>query len=193
MILMKRFSKKYQNLSDEQLVALSAKGRDAAFRELYQRYASKMYHYFLRMLAYQRELAEDFTQDLFLKIIENPGAFDTKRKFSTWFYTLASNMVKNEYRRKGRQVHMVTLEGDLKAYSPDYLLKQLDEPVLKKYLALAIQSLDQHHRSCFLLRYDSQLTIPEISEILNCPTGTVKSRLHYALKKLSSKLGVLVK
>lgn len=190
---MKRFSKKYKELTDEQLVILSAKGKDAAFRELYQRYASKMYHYFLRMLTYQREQAEDFTQDLFLKIIENPDAFDTKRKFSTWFYTLASNMVKNEYRRRGRQLPMLRLEDDLKAYSPDYFLNKLDEPVLKNYLALAIQSLDQHHRSCFLLRYDSQLTIQEISEILNCPAGTVKSRLHYALKKLSSKLGVLVK
>ena len=185
------FSRKYQKYSDEELMELLSKGKEQAFRVLYQRYNKRMYQYFLRMLNHQSEDAADFTQELFMKIIEQPEAFDITRRFSTWLYTLAGNMVKNEYRRRDRRSNKEPINLQIPITSPDCLIAQMDAPVLRKYLRLAIQQLDPIHKTCFQLRYDSQLSIKDISEILGCPEGTVKSRLHYALRKLSNQLKVL--
>jgi len=185
------FSKSYEKYSDEQLMAAVAKGKESAFRQLYRRYADRMYRYFLRMLKYKVADAEDFTQELFAKLIEKPEAFDPSRRFSTWIYTLASNMIKNEYRRRDRRLTIEPINGQEVPDSPDCWIEELDMPVVREYLALAVQNLDKKHRQCFLLRYESQRSIQEISEILDCPEGTVKSRIYYAVRKLSSQLKVL--
>lgn len=66
---------------------------------MYDRYSPRMYRFFFRMLWRDAGKAEDFTQEIFLKIIEKPQLFDPERNFKTWIYTLASNLCKNEYRR----------------------------------------------------------------------------------------------
>ncbi len=80
------------------MVALNTQDT-AAFDELYERYSTRLLHYFYRMLGKETEKAQDFLQDLLLKIVEKPHLFDTRQRFSTWVYTIASNMCKNEYRR----------------------------------------------------------------------------------------------
>jgi len=173
-----------------------AKGKEKAFDELYHRYSQRMYHYFYRMLYQNREKAEDFTQDLFLKIVARPEMFDTKRKFSTWIYTVAGNMCKNEYRRnKNRQTSMLP-EKDEDIPMPSnskgslYLPNAIDKELFDQHLLNAINELDEIPRQCFILRYQEELSIKEISAIVDCPEGTVKSRIHYTLKKLSVKLKI---
>ena len=95
--------KSIADLSDEALMSRIAKGNTAAFELLYDRYSNRMHAFFRRMLGNDSELANDFLQELFMKIIEKPKAFDVERRFSTWIYTVASNMCKNEYRRRERQ------------------------------------------------------------------------------------------
>tara|TARA_R110002049_G_scaffold240425_1_gene413941 strand:- start:211925 stop:212170 length:246 start_codon:yes stop_codon:yes gene_type:complete len=73
----------YRKLSDEELMSYVAKGKEKAFAELYRRYGKKMLFFFYQRLYQDKERAEDFSQDLFLKIIEDPTAFNTDRKFST--------------------------------------------------------------------------------------------------------------
>lgn len=169
-------------------MAFIARGKEGAFRQLYRRYAEKMYRYFYRMLYHHAGDAEDFTQELFTKIIEHPQAFDTHRKFSTWLFALAGNMVKNEYRRRERLSRNLARQSSSQLHSPDCLIEHLDLPVVRKYLTRAIQSLDEPHKQCFLLRFEAHLSIKEISEVLNCPEGTVKSRLHYTIQKLAQQL-----
>ena len=98
------------------------------------------------------------------------------------------NMIKNEYRSRDRQskrVHMALhWQKDI---SLDFL-HELDEDIRNRRLQNAIDSLDEKHRQCFLLRHQEGLSIKEVSVILQCPEGTVKSRLHYALKHLSVRL-----
>ena len=128
-----------------------------------------------------------------MKIIEQPQAFDTSRRFSTWFYTVAANMVKNEYRRRGRKPSLHPLPEEGLAHSDtEELLAKLDAPIQRQNLELAVQQLSAKHRECFLLRYQEELSVQQISEIIGCPEGTVKSRLHYALRTLGKQLKKLV-
>ena len=175
-------------LTDEELMQRIQQGQESAFNALYDRYSQRMYRYFYRMLGQSAEMAHDFTQELFLKIIEQPDAFDTQRRFSTWFYAVAGNLVKNEYRRKAK--HPPEGPLDEANHTPISMtgLPDLDSAVRQAYIEKAVQALRPHHRECFLLRYQEGLAVQEISEIIDCPPGTVKSRLHYSLKKLNELL-----
>jgi len=183
------FRKKYHQLSDEKLMEQLAKGHSKALDELYKRYYERLYNYFFRMLGQEVTKAEDFAQDLFLKVIEKPHLFDTKRRFSTWLYTIASNMCKNEYRRQNISFFSLDDYEQLSTDLPPIPL-QLDQQIFQKHLAQAVDQLKPAHKICFILRYQQELSIQEISEIVECPAGTVKSRLHHALKILSKQLAV---
>ncbi|MCR9100109.1 MAG: sigma-70 family RNA polymerase sigma factor [bacterium] len=178
--------------TDEELMQRIQRGQESAFNALYDRYSQRMYRYFYRMLGQSAEMAHDFTQELFLKIIEQPEAFDTQRRFSTWFYAVAGNLVKNEYRRKAKQPLQAPLEEANTASASIGALPDLDAEVRKAYIEKAVQALRPHHRECFLLRYQEGLAVQEISEIVDCPPGTVKSRLHYSLKKLNELLSCVL-
>ena len=104
-------------------------GDEQAFNALYHRYSAKLHAFFWRMLNKDTAVAEDFTQQLFMKIIEHSGRFDTKKVFSTWVYTLASNMVKNEYRNRDRQSKRVEMAQYWQDDDSLNFLQGLDEEV----------------------------------------------------------------
>lgn len=164
-------------------------GNTRAFDEIYTRYSSKMLRYFHKMLNKDENKAQDFLQDLFVKIIEKAHLYDPKKRFSTWLYTLAANMCKNEYRRNAVRGSQVQLDGtpDLTAETYD-CLKALDMQSFNIQLPNAINQLTEKHKTVFLLRYQQELSIKEIALILDCSEGTVKSRIFYALKKLAIRL-----
>ena len=93
------FRSNYKTSSDEDLMRLIRRHDRRAFNELYDRYAHKLLHYFIRMLGGDEQKAQDFLQELCLKIVQKVERFDLNEVFSTWVYTLAHNMCKNEYRR----------------------------------------------------------------------------------------------
>ena len=135
------------------------------------------------MFFYDRGKSEDFVQDLFIKIIEKTNLFDTEKKFSTWIYSLAANMCKNEFRRMSRKPIVFDLpEVKIDFQSIDH--KVSGQP-FAQILESALLSLDEKHRACFILRYQEGFSVDEVSQILDCPQGTVKSRLFYALKNLA--------
>lgn len=173
-----------ENPSDEILMQRIAEGCDASFAQLYDRYGARMHRYFYRMLGQDAAVADDFTQELFMKIIEKKALYDPDRRFSTWFYTVAGNLVKNEYRRRSRrQGPPPGQEG----FSENFAAN-LDQELFEKQLAVALDQLDEVQRECFVLRYQEDLSLREIADIQDCPEGTVKSRLFYTIKKLSGKL-----
>ena len=175
-----------QNTSDEALMRRIAEGCEASFGKLYDRYGSRMHRYFYRMLGQDAQRADDFTQDLFLKLIEKRTLYDPNRRFSTWLYTVAGNMVKNEYRRISR---IPELPEFPEAFSEN-ISEEIDHQLFEQKLQVALEGLDEIQRQCFVLRYQEELSIKEIADILDCPEGTVKSRLFYTLKKLAGKLRV---
>ncbi len=185
------FRKKYNTESDEALMRLIVQGDDKAFNVLYQRYSPKMYHYFYRMLYQNTNKAEDFTQELFIKIIEKATLFDPDKKFFSWIYTIASNMCKNEYRYQSKRKHLQHQAEDFtfEDYG-EWSTDNIDPQIFQECLQEELNELSEAHRMAFVLRYQEDLSIKEISQILDCPEGTVKSRIFYTIKKLSAKLKI---
>jgi len=181
--------KKYHQLSDEQLMPFIADGQEKAFNVLYGRYAQKMQRYFYRMLYQNSQLAEDFVQELFIKVIDKAHSFDPEKKCATWLYAIAVNLCKNEYRRNER--YQNRLQHIAAPVDPVSIDEQLDQQQRNQVLQKAIEGLEEAHRQCYILRYQEEHSIKEIAQILDCPEGTVKSRIYYAVKKLADKLQYL--
>jgi RNA polymerase sigma-70 factor (ECF subfamily) len=173
-----------EHTSDEALMQAIAKRDERAFAVLYDRYGPRMYRFFLRMLWRDAAKAEDFTQELFLKIIEKPQLFNHDYKFQTWIYTLAANLCKNEYRRQRPEA--LTIEKE--EVWEDDLPEKIDNQLFEQHLRASIGQLTENHHQCFVLRYQEGLSVAEIAEIVGCPEGTVKSRLHHALRQVSSQM-----
>ena len=181
----------YHSLGDEELMKLVVERNQRSFEILYDRYAKLMYNYFLRMLWKDREKARDFTQDLFAKLVHKPHLFDPARPFKTWLYSIAHNMCKNEYGkmqvRKNVHAEMKYVQGsDHEQLSAN----KIDRDQFNRKLEEALQELDEVKRTTFELRFRQELSIQEISEVMECNEGTVKSRLFYTLKQLNGKLKV---
>ena len=172
--------------SDEELLLIlqgsSTKIKQSALDQLYARYAGKLLTYFLYSLHHDRELAADFVQDLFLKILEKPEQFDTRRVFKTWLFSVARNMCKNEYRRKG-------VETKHRDHVKASTSREADViPDKDHQISRAINLLQDDYKNLIILRYKFKMSTKEIAEILDCPTGTVRSKLFYAVKELSKTI-----
>ena len=175
------FGPRLHDLSDEDLVRRLERGQNGAFDELYRRYRDRLQHYFRRMLGRDDEKARDFLQDLFLKLIERPERFAPGGCFRTWIFAVAHNMCCNEYRR-------VAVRRDAQPPSPPQPAQPaeyLDRSDFRKALEGRLQQLDQVKRSTFLLRYQEELSLQQIAQVMGCAVGTVKSRLFYAGKELA--------
>jgi RNA polymerase sigma-70 factor (ECF subfamily) len=181
------FKKELTSLSDEALMQLlSTRHCNDALTEIHARYAKKLLGFFLRMTNGNELKAQDLVQDLFLRILEKHRLFDSQKRFYSWMYTIASNMVKTSYREKsfvdfdeGKQYmdHMVHWSDN-----------QIDMSVFHDNLKQAISQLEEFQRLPFVLRYMEELSVKEIAEILQISEGTVKSRLFYATRKITKVL-----
>lgn len=178
--------------SDEELMLFLNRGEVKAFDELYARYAQRLMVYFTRMLNYDKDLAEDALQDLFLKIAETPQKFDTSRSFKTWVFSVASNSCKNYYRKQQVVLkHAEEINFNEQTYGQsDFiaLANKLDHVVFKQLLDEILEELPREKKEAFILKYQEEKSISEIAYIQNCPEGSVKSRLHYTIKLLEQKL-----
>jgi RNA polymerase sigma-70 factor (ECF subfamily) len=188
---MSLFWKAAADLPDETLMVRAQRGDVPALETLYERYSSRLLHYFYRMLGGDAEKSQDFLQDLFLKVVEHPEAFDPGRPFGTWVFSVAHNMCKNEYRRLAvRSRPEVLAEIQLRSAESGSLPveRTVDERAFRKALMAALQTLDEAHRTTFLLRHQEDMPIREISRVLGCAEGTTKSRLHYTTRRLAELL-----
>lgn len=184
---------KYKKRSDEQLMQFLRSNDTAAFNELYNRYSARLLHFFHRMLNGDEQTSQDFLQDIFLKIVEKPHLFDSTQNFCTWIFTIARNMCKNEYRKQDVR-KIMELKADLDtdiADGGDFYSSEEQQHDMKEFQSALVNKLERlsdSHRSAFILRYQQQFSIREISEILGCSEGTVKSRLFYATKIVARHL-----
>ena len=182
-ILRKDISK----FSDEQLMdLLSSKRSNEALTELHKRYANKVLGFFIRMFRGDVNKAQDFVQDLFIKILTKHNQFDSKKKFYTWMFTIASNMCKSDFRKpKKNAISNDFFElSDLAQWNEN----GIDKELFRKGLRQAIESLTENHKETFFLRFIQELSVKDIAEITNASEGTVKSRLFYATKKVTAQL-----
>jgi RNA polymerase sigma-70 factor (ECF subfamily) len=187
---MSLFRKKIHNASDELLMIDIRKGKKAAFDELYRRYSKRLLYYFYRMLNGDHDKAQDFLQDLFLKIIEKPDLFDEKKKFSTWIYAVAYNQCKNEYRRlkvRNQLDHREEIMETIPEKTPGPEEK-LESKIFLSALERELYKIEPEQRLVFILRFQENLPVKDIAEITGLKEGTVKSRLFYITRKLADSL-----
>nr|WP_294859167.1 sigma-70 family RNA polymerase sigma factor [uncultured Fluviicola sp.] len=182
----------HKQQSDEELMVqimghqspFSAKQAESALVELHHRYSRKLLGYFIKMLNKDVDLAQDFVQDIFLKLMEKKHLFDPNKKFYSWIFTIASNMCKTAYRHHGKTVSLFAEMNHPSGLAENLAEKQLFLNSLQE----AIDGLEHHHKTVFVLRYLEHFPLNEIAEITESSLGTVKSRLFYATKKITDQL-----
>ncbi len=183
---------KFAIYTDEQLMHFIINGEDQAFEELYNRYSKRLLGYFIKMLNYNKTMAEDALQDVFLKIAESPEKFDNTRSFKTWVFTIASNQCKNFYRHKSiaaeKESEIKYLNSSISENEFMTMAAKLDSIQFNMMLKNILDELSHEKKEAFILKYQEDKTIEEIAQIQDCAIGTVKSRLHYTLKILEEKL-----
>lgn len=176
--------------SDEVLMLHIVNGEVKAFDELYSRYGKRLMSYFLKMLNFDREKAEDALQDVFMKIAESPEKFDGSRPFKTWVFSVASNYCKNIYRHNEvvSRYHQELTFTSVADIETNEQITKFDNSTFVNSLNSVLNQLSPEKKEAFILRYQEEKSIAEIAQILDCPEGSVKSRLHYALRFLEEKL-----
>lgn len=176
------------DFNDEALIEAIKAGEQAAFSELYKRYKERLFYFFYRMLANDKELANDFLQDIFLKIINKPELFKSGYKFSSWIFSVAHNMCKNEYRKRDVRKNIQNEENTDQFIDDSYNEQNIDKTELINQVFSELDKLEESQRSVLILKYKENFSLKEISEILELPVGTIKSRLHYARLELSKRI-----
>jgi len=179
-------------VSDEQLMLLYAKGDAQAFEQLYLRHKGGLYRFCLRQIGNQAK-AEDCFQDIWIKIINNRVNYQPKALFTTYLYRVAQNHVIDLF-RKEKKVRLETELDEAVDYSLDEqrnceITSQLNAEKRHQDLRSHIEALPLDQKTALLLKLDAGLSLEEISNILNCGRETIKSRLRYATAKLKSLLG----
>ena len=185
--------------SDGELVERARKGDRDAFRQLVERYQRKIATLALGMLR-NREDALDVVQETFTKAFQSLDRFKGDASFYTWTYRIAVNLCIDHQRREAK-MPLATLEpregGDRGTDPVTFLVDGAEEgdpfqrtrdAEIARGLSAAIAELTPEHRAVILLREVDGLSYEEISRVLDCPKGTVMSRLHYARRQLQERL-----
>jgi len=177
--------------SDERLMVLIAAGNRLAFESLYDRYFDKL-RWFAQGFLKDEAAAEDVVQELFIKIMRPGHGYSESQSFSSWAYSLAANRCKNILRDESNRLRILQ-----ENYSEEYsdtiqFIRSLDSQLLAIHILRLMNDKTEKEKDLYRLRFEQDLSIKEISEILNIPEGSVKSGLYYLLKKLSEPLKQLV-
>ena len=187
-------SEQVHQLSDEQLMAKYQAGHQNAFDALIKRYEKELYHFLVRFLG-NASLAEESFQEAFLQVHISAGRFDTEKRFRPWLYTIAANKARDLLRsRAARPTVQLTDSANENGHADlwDYLLNTdqtpgdiLDLKIQKERVKATVEKLPIRHREILILAYFNQVPYKEMAEVLDIPLGTVKSRLHAAVKNFS--------
>ncbi len=171
---------------DGRLIEQIRKGDLRAFEVLYDKYKGQVYRAGLA-ITHDPGAAEDILQDCFLRVHANIHRLDGSAPISPWLHRVTVNLAYNFVARRKRSGSSLDL-GDLLASphaSPDHLAERSE---LRDSVQSAIDRLSFGQRVVVILFYLGDFSIEEIAYILDCPLGTVKSRLHYARNKLRTEL-----
>jgi RNA polymerase sigma-70 factor, ECF subfamily len=172
---------------EAELLARAKKGDREAFGVLVERYQRRVVGVALAVV-HNQEDALELAQETFVRAYENLKSFESRSSFSTWLYRIAANLAIDFWRREGRYsvLRGEDAENELRrmpsAQGDSYKAAARGE--LGEKLKEALAELTPEHRAVILLREVEGLSYDEISEVLQCPRGTVMSRLHYARNRM---------
>jgi RNA polymerase sigma-70 factor, ECF subfamily len=177
---------------DEQdQIRRARRGDREAFGVLVQRYQQRVVGV-ARALVHNPDDAVELAQETFIRAFQNLRSFEGRSSFSTWLYRIASNLAIDWRRRETRYpiAHGEEAENELRKIPSGEgdSFRALARDELSRKVRAALKELTAEHRQVILLREMEGLSYEEISEILDCPKGTVMSRLHYARNHLRTLL-----
>jgi len=184
-------------IDDAVLVERFRGGDVSALTALVEKYQDRIYNTCWR-LSGNADDAADLTQEAFIKVMEAIGSFGHRSGFYTWLFRIAVNLTLSHRRKSGRRRTLsMHSDGSDNATAPEQWLESADDTPDKaaedaerhELVAEALETLDEEHRTVIVLRDLQSLDYREIAEILDVPTGTIKSRLHRARLALREKLG----
>lgn len=189
------------SVTDEDLMARTAEGDERAFTELVTRYKSRVFNLVSRLLNDQ-EASDDICQEVFVRVHLHRKNYRRGAKFSTWLFTIAANLAKNEIRRRKRRRNWSSLDH-LQENLNDSSMQLMDPKAnrerdvevqqLQGVVGEAIEALPEKYRTSLVLRDIDGLAYEEIAEVLGIPGGTVRSRINRARMMLKKKLEPLVR
>lgn len=188
-MIVSHFFKPLGSLTDDELMQrVSCKDDDRAFDLLYRRHARRLMGFFFRQLDRDEALASDFTQDAFMRVWTARDKF-TGSSFRTWLFTIAFNLVKNHYRHAEHQQHYEQFLALHQAVTEDSnVVETLDGEALDRALKQELERMSPDALLLFSLRFEEELSVPQIADVMAIPEGTVKSRLHTLTQTLKKKL-----
>ena len=170
---------------DFRLMRAIQKGDMVAFSQMVDRYKDRLMNVIGRMLS-SKEEAEDVVQETFVRVHQHRQSFNFKHCFSTWIYTIALNLARNELRkrRKFKFYDITEMQGNEVEFAVDPKLPSRLPQVLDK----AIRELPEKYKLAFILRDVQEMPYDEVAKVLSVPLGTVKSRVNRARLMLREKL-----
>jgi len=189
------------SLSDEDLMARVAEDDERAFTELVRRFQARVMNLVSRVLN-DRECGDDIAQEVFVRVFVHRRNYRRGSKFSTWLFTIAANLAKNEIRRRVRRRNWFSLDA-LQEVLKDSAI-QLADPTegresrmereqLQEAMGRAIATVPEKYRLALVFRDIDGLSYEEIAQVLGIPGGTVRSRINRARGMLKRKLVPLLK
>jgi RNA polymerase sigma-70 factor, ECF subfamily len=170
--------------TDAELVRQVAAGDEAAFAELYDLYAPAVYNYLLRLVN-ESAVAEEILQEVFLAMWRGAHRFREEARVKTWLLRIAHHQAVSWLRRARAGVWAHEELGD---HEHDPIEEHLARSWQIDQVRAALARLTPNHRAVIELTFVQGLSYAEIAEVMNCPIGTVKSRMSYALRHLNGLL-----
>ncbi len=194
----------YAQMEDGELIELIKEGDERAFAVLIKRYQKSLYSFIFRMLGTPEEAKEIF-QETFIRIYKNIHSFNTDSRFSPWAYRIAHNLCIDYLRKSERDILKKQTSpfneglGHHSKISEKGEGSHLESPEsityknqLSKRVQMAVEQLPPKQRAVFVMYQYNNFSYEEIAEALNIPLGTVKSRMHNAIKRLGTLLKPLI-
>lgn len=185
---------------DAQDMARLASGHDSALNRLMDRHAPKLFHYLVRSLQNEADAA-DLAQETFVRVYQHRSRFDPRQKFSTWLYSIATNLVRSRYRWRSRHPQVSLDAADQggasglrdripdRASTPEQTLESSERA---QAVRRAVAGLPEELRLPLVLAQYEEKSQAEIAEILECTVKAVETRIYRARKQLRSALAKLV-
>lgn len=180
---------------EKRLARLARKGDTQAFAEIVGLYKDKIFHLANRMLSNRHE-AEDVVQDTFLRVYRNLARYNEEQKFSTWIYRIGTNLCIDRLRKRKLGYSLDAGMNDQQGID-GYTMIPSDDRTPESYLFVsetqqmvhnAIESLPAKYKTIVVLRYLNDMSLQEISDVLDMPVTTIKTRVHRGREFLRKKL-----
>jgi RNA polymerase sigma-70 factor (ECF subfamily) len=187
-------NKSMANQDDQQLIRHTLDGENEAFGQLIRKYQDRLYNGMVQILRNESE-AEDVVQDAFVLAFTKLATFKGNSAFFTWLYRIAYNVAITRLRRRKPNV---SIEGKDESGRFDFAdpgpapEDRMEQQEQAKQLSKALGRLSQEHRAILILREMDELDYDAISEVLDLPIGTVRSRLHRARGHLREHLDAIM-